>query len=165
MTNQKHWAEAMITQSLTLADGRVVEVFLGGDPEGYPLVMHHGTPADATTFADWPDACKVRGIRLIRASRAGYTVSTRLAGRSVAHEDAGQPRRGDGPQVLAVVHTAVIGIVLQSGETNLAHARRAFDFPFDCFLGRLLGEATSALDVAHALHSRTMRIDSFRIVW
>src|SRR5262249_55266423 len=37
------------------------------------------------------------------------------------HEDAGQLRRGDGPQVLAALNNAVIGIVLQSGETNLAH--------------------------------------------
>lgn len=83
---------SVITQSLTPADGRVVEVFLG-DPEGYPLVMHHGTPADATTFADWHAPCQTRGIRLIRASRPGYAASTGLAGRSVAHEDAGQLRR------------------------------------------------------------------------
>jgi hypothetical protein len=55
------------------------------------------------------------------------------------HEDAGQLRRGDRPQVLAALNTAVIGIVLQSGETNLADAQRAFDFPFDRFLGRLSG--------------------------
>jgi hypothetical protein len=35
---------SVIPQSLTLADGRVVEVFLSGDPTGYPLVMHHGHP-------------------------------------------------------------------------------------------------------------------------
>jgi hypothetical protein len=55
------------------------------------------------------------------------------------HEDAGQLRRGDGPQVLTALNNAVIGIVLQSGETNLADAQRAFDFPFDRFLGRLSG--------------------------
>src|SRR5215212_9909078 len=76
---------SVITQSLTLADGRFVEVLLGGDPAGYPLVMHHGTPADATTFADWHAPCEARGIRLICASRPGYAASTRLAGRSVAH--------------------------------------------------------------------------------
>ena len=60
---------SVITQSLTLADGRVVEVFLGGDPTGYPLVMYHGTPADATTFADWHAPCQTRGMRLICSSR------------------------------------------------------------------------------------------------
>ena len=75
---------SVITQSLPLPDGRVVEVFLGGDPAGFPLVMHHGTPADATTFAGWHVACQARGMRLICASRPGYAASTRLAGRSVA---------------------------------------------------------------------------------
>jgi len=76
---------SIITQSLTLADGRVVDVLLGGDPTGYPLVMHHGTPADATTFADWHVPCQALGLRLICASRPGYAASTRLAGRSVAN--------------------------------------------------------------------------------
>jgi pimeloyl-ACP methyl ester carboxylesterase len=75
---------SVIIQSLTFPDGRVVEVFLGGDPAGYPLVMHHGTPADATTFADWHESCQARGMRLICASRPGYAASTRLVGRSVA---------------------------------------------------------------------------------
>jgi pimeloyl-ACP methyl ester carboxylesterase len=46
--------------------------------------MHHGTPADATTFADWHAACETRGLRLICASRPGYAGSTRSAGRAVA---------------------------------------------------------------------------------
>jgi pimeloyl-ACP methyl ester carboxylesterase len=75
---------SVITQSLPLPDGPVLDVFLGGDPAGYPLVMHHGTPSDATTFADWHDACQARGMRLICASRPGYAASTRQAGRSVA---------------------------------------------------------------------------------
>jgi hypothetical protein len=60
--------------------------------------------------------------------------------------------------------TAILRAI-RCGETNLAHARRTFDFPFDRFLGRLSGEATTAPDVAHALRPRTLRIDSFRIVW
>ena len=73
---------SVITQSIALADGPIVEVLLGGDPLGFPLVMHHGTPADATTFADWHEPCKARGIRLICASRPGYAASTRMAGRA-----------------------------------------------------------------------------------
>jgi pimeloyl-ACP methyl ester carboxylesterase len=76
--------EAMPTETVTLADGRAVDVFLGGDPAGYPLVMHHGTPSDSTTFADWHEPCQGRGFRLICASRPGYAASTRMAGRSVA---------------------------------------------------------------------------------
>lgn len=75
---------SVMTQSLTLPDERALEVYLAGDPAGYPLVMHHGTPADATTFADWHAACLARGLRLICASRPGYAASARQPGRSVA---------------------------------------------------------------------------------
>lgn len=71
--------------SVTTPDGRSIEVLLGGDPHGYPLVMHHGTPSDSTTFADWHQPCQDRGIRLICASRPGYSASSRSPGRSVAH--------------------------------------------------------------------------------
>jgi hypothetical protein len=36
-----------------------------------PLVAHHGTPAEATTFNDWHDACRRQVFRLNCASRAG----------------------------------------------------------------------------------------------
>jgi pimeloyl-ACP methyl ester carboxylesterase len=72
------------TRLLTLPDGRDVDVFLGGDPDGFPLVMHHGTPSDATTFADWDQPCRAHQLRLVCASRPGYATSTRLPGRLVA---------------------------------------------------------------------------------
>ena len=72
------------TTTLTLADDRILDVFLGGDPAGFPLVMNHGTPSDATTFADWDRACAERGLRLVCASRPGYATSTRRPGRRVA---------------------------------------------------------------------------------
>jgi len=46
----KERSMSAVAQSLTLSDGRVEDVLLGGDPTGYPLVMHHGTPADSTTL-------------------------------------------------------------------------------------------------------------------
>lgn len=72
------------TKPIALPGGRTVDVFLGGDAAGFPLVMHHGTPSDSTTFSDWHDACLDRGLRLICVSRPGYASSTRLAGRDVA---------------------------------------------------------------------------------
>jgi pimeloyl-ACP methyl ester carboxylesterase len=72
------------TQLLELPDGRRLDVFLGGAEGGFPLVMHHGTPSDATTFADWDEPCRQRGFRLVCASRPGYAASTRLPGRDVA---------------------------------------------------------------------------------
>ena len=72
------------THLFTLPDGRSLDVFLGGDEAGFPLVMHHGTPSDSTTFGDWDEPCGERGFRLICASRPGYATSTRLPGRDVA---------------------------------------------------------------------------------
>ena len=75
---------ATTTQSFELPDGRLVDVLLAGDPQGVPLLLHHGTPGDATIFADWHEPCLHRGLRLICASRPGYATSTRLAGRNIA---------------------------------------------------------------------------------
>lgn len=75
----------MSTRPFELPDGRTLDVFLGGDAGGFPLVMHHGTPSDSTTFADWDEPCRERGLRLVCASRPGYATSTRLPGREVAH--------------------------------------------------------------------------------
>lgn len=71
-------------QTSELTDGRQLDMLLGGDPAGTPLVLHHGTPGDATIFADWHEPCLVRGLRLICISRPGYANSARLPGRSVA---------------------------------------------------------------------------------
>jgi hypothetical protein len=38
---------AVTTQLVTLPDGRPADVLLG-DPAGAPLLLHHGTPGDAT---------------------------------------------------------------------------------------------------------------------
>src|SRR4051812_37914608 len=69
---------------MALADGRNLDVFMGGDPGGFPLVMHHGTPSDATTSAGWDADCRARGVRLLCASRPGYATSARKPGRTVA---------------------------------------------------------------------------------
>lgn len=52
------------------------------------------------------------------------------------HEDAGQVRRGQAPQVLAALNNTVIGLVLQTGANNLAAAQRAFAHTFDRLLAR-----------------------------
>ena len=75
---------AALMESVKLPGGRVVEVLLGGDPGGYPLVLHHGTPGDMTLYADWHALCRDRGLRLIGASRPGYAESSRMPHRSVA---------------------------------------------------------------------------------
>lgn len=75
---------APTNRSFTLGDGRILDVYLGGDDEGAPLLMHHGTPSNSTAFADWHDDCRERGLRLISASRGGYATSSRAPGRTVA---------------------------------------------------------------------------------
>ena len=47
-------------------------------------MLHHGTPSDATTYADWSEVCAARRLRLICMSRPGYAGSSRQPGRSVA---------------------------------------------------------------------------------
>lgn len=56
----------------------------GGDPNGKPVLMHHGTPGAGLLYpADEADA-RERGIRLIGYDRPGYGGSTPKPGRTVA---------------------------------------------------------------------------------
>jgi pimeloyl-ACP methyl ester carboxylesterase len=71
-------------EMVRLADGRDLELLLGGDPGGVPLVFHSGTPS-----APVPDAALLRaatdvGLRLVSWGRPGYARSTPKPGRSVA---------------------------------------------------------------------------------
>lgn len=70
--------------ALTLPDRRTLDVLDAGDRNGVALVMHHGTPGDASLWSSWSDACARTGLRLIAISRPGYGASTRRPGRSVA---------------------------------------------------------------------------------
>jgi pimeloyl-ACP methyl ester carboxylesterase len=68
-----------MTQTIQLEDGRALELHELGDPDGFPIVFHHGTPGSGTLFERWATP----GIRLISYDRAGYGGSTRNAGRAV----------------------------------------------------------------------------------
>lgn len=78
----------MTTQlrDITTPDGRVLDVVRSGTDAGATatLVLHHGTPSDATTFADWDEAATARNVQLIAISRPGYAHSTRQPARNVA---------------------------------------------------------------------------------
>jgi pimeloyl-ACP methyl ester carboxylesterase len=71
-------------QTMTLPDGRTFEYLVEGDPDGYPLVHHHGTPGASVPFPKYADAAKQRELALIQYSRAGYGGSAARPGRSVA---------------------------------------------------------------------------------
>ena len=68
------------TRTVETPDGRTIGVHEAGDPDGFPVVYHHGTPGSGLLYASWATP----GVRLIGYDRAGYGASTRRAGRSVA---------------------------------------------------------------------------------
>ncbi|MDN4159963.1 alpha/beta fold hydrolase [Nocardioides abyssi] len=67
---------AAATLSVPTADGRVLEVLTGGDADGFPLVLHGGTPTAAVRHAPLDRACADLGLRLVTMSRPGYGGST-----------------------------------------------------------------------------------------
>lgn len=71
--------------------------------------------------------------RLLMVARTEWGIENGVHDRRdlTLQEDSCQLRRGHGPQVLATVNNAVIGIVLQQGQQNLAAAQRAFAYASD----------------------------------
>jgi pimeloyl-ACP methyl ester carboxylesterase len=65
-------------------DGRTIRAREAGDPHGFPILIHHGTPAAGLFFQLWIDDARRRGLRLVSHDRPGYGDSDRLPGRSVA---------------------------------------------------------------------------------
>lgn len=63
-----------------MPDGRALEVHELGDPQGFPIVAHHGTPASGSLYERW----ETPGVRLIGYDRAGYGGSRRKHGRNIA---------------------------------------------------------------------------------
>ena len=69
-----------MTRSIALPDGRSLEVHEGGAADGFPIVVHHGTPSSGLLYERWA----TEGVRLVGFDRAGYGGSTRNHGRNVA---------------------------------------------------------------------------------
>ncbi|MDP9272474.1 MAG: alpha/beta hydrolase, partial [Chloroflexota bacterium] len=66
------------------AGGRSIEVYLGGQEAGLPLLFHNGTPCSGLLYAPFVKEASERGLRMIGYSRAGYADSSRDPGRNVA---------------------------------------------------------------------------------
>ena len=64
---------------IDLADGRSLEVHEAGDPDGFPVIVHHGCPGSGVLYSRWEGD----GVRLIGLDRAGYGGSSRDRGRAV----------------------------------------------------------------------------------
>ena len=57
-------------------DGRTLEVLTGGDPDGFPLLFHGGSPSAAVRYPPFDAAASDAGLRLVTYSRPGYGEST-----------------------------------------------------------------------------------------
>src|SRR5689334_7122826 len=64
--------------------GRTLAVTDFGDPDGVPVLTHHGTPGSGSFYESWRADATARGIRLIAYDRAGYGGSDRLEVTSIA---------------------------------------------------------------------------------
>lgn len=62
--------------SHVLADGRVIEYWEGGDPDGRGVIFHPGTPVTRVLGRWGHDAAVTAGVRLVAVSRPGYGGST-----------------------------------------------------------------------------------------
>jgi pimeloyl-ACP methyl ester carboxylesterase len=71
-------------RSITVPDGRKVDVLIAGPSDGLPLVLHEGTPIGLVLYPPTVRAAQVRGLRVILAARPGYEGSTPRPGRRVA---------------------------------------------------------------------------------
>ena len=66
--------------SLVLADGRVLEYWEGGDPNGRPIIFHPGTPVTRLLGRWCHEAAVAAGVRLVSVNRPGYGGSTSSTG-------------------------------------------------------------------------------------
>jgi pimeloyl-ACP methyl ester carboxylesterase len=69
---------------VTTPDGRTLEVHEDGDPQGLPVLVHHGTPMSGLQYRAHAELASEQGIRLLGYDRPGYGGSTRAPGRRVA---------------------------------------------------------------------------------
>ena len=74
----------MTEHSIDAGGGRVLHVVEGGEADGFPILVHHGTPGCGLIYEPHAEDAAERGIRLIAYDRTGYRGSSRHAGRSVA---------------------------------------------------------------------------------
>ena len=67
-------------------DGRLLAVEDRGDPAGWPVLVHHGTPSSrwAAFYGPWANDAAARGLRLISFDRPGYGESSPRRGGTIA---------------------------------------------------------------------------------
>ncbi|MEA2677661.1 MAG: hypothetical protein QOJ81_1802 [Chloroflexota bacterium] len=70
--------------TVTLADGRVLDVLAAAPGPTTGVLFHHGTPGNSPRYQTWFAAVESRGLCPVAYSRPGYAASTRHPGRTVA---------------------------------------------------------------------------------
>ena len=75
----------MLTQRrlIPLPDGREIDVLTTGPEDGFPLVVHEGTPSGLVLNSKLAGAAAERGLRPVLMARPGYERSTPRPGRRV----------------------------------------------------------------------------------
>ena len=71
-------------QTVTAADGAVLEYLVSGPPDGRTLLFQPGTPNAGAAFRAIVEPAAERGLRTVSYSRPGYGQSTPRPGRTVA---------------------------------------------------------------------------------
>jgi pimeloyl-ACP methyl ester carboxylesterase len=71
-------------QLIPMPDGRDIDVLTSGPEDGFPLVIHEGTPAGLVVDSNTAAEAAQRGLRYVVAARPGYEGSTPRPGRRVA---------------------------------------------------------------------------------
>lgn len=66
------------------SDGRSLRVTEGGDPEGAPVILHHGTPLSGELYKPHLDWARSHAVRIVSYDRPGYGGSDPRPGRSTA---------------------------------------------------------------------------------
>jgi pimeloyl-ACP methyl ester carboxylesterase len=61
---------------LTLGDGRRVDTYVGGDPDGATVLVQHGMPQCRLVAAHLEDGARAAGVRLLALSRPGSGLSS-----------------------------------------------------------------------------------------
>jgi pimeloyl-ACP methyl ester carboxylesterase len=67
-----------------MPDGRKIDVLATGSDDGFPLVVHEGTPVGLVLNDRLAAAAADRGLRVVLTARPGYEGSTARPGRQVA---------------------------------------------------------------------------------
>ena len=84
----QHATRPGLCSSIELPDGRSLDLWQAGPPDGEPLVFHHGTPAAGLPFEHHVREMAARGLRYVGWTRPGYGSSSRHPGRTVGDDAA-----------------------------------------------------------------------------